>query len=238
MAQARRRVITAALAALAGGLALAACTPGQAASGARHAGHSVSARVSANQTTIDQFTSALAAAPKTFAVTYRTTGTAPVTVRYAVRPPADRTFRKTPGTEIVASARGEYSCTPPARPGSRWTCQKLGVISSALENGLLDLYTPAHWAAFLKGYSLAGSFAGVKVTTSRRTVNGFRLRCADFRATGVAGTSAVCMTAAGIPGYIQLAGSTTGFAITAYSASPAASLFDLPPGATVTAPRK
>ncbi len=58
------------------------------------------------------------------------------------------------------------------------------MISSALDNGLLDLYATAPWAAFLKGYSLAGSLAG------------------------------------------------------AYSASPAASLFDLPPGATVTAPRK
>jgi hypothetical protein len=235
MTQRPRRVIAGAAAALAACLALVACTPGQPASGARH----ISRNVSANKATIDQFTAALAAAaPKAFAVTYRTTGAAPVTVLYAARPPGDRAFRKTPGTDVVANAGGEYSCAPPARPGARWTCQKLGAVRAALQNQALDLYTPGHWAAFLKAYSLAAGFAGVKVSTSRRTVHGFRLRCADFRATGVAGSSTFCVTAAGIPGYVQLAGSTTRFAITSYSASPAASLFGLPPGATVTAPRR
>jgi hypothetical protein len=234
----------AAVVVLAGCLGLAGCRPGQVTSGIKH----VSQNVSANRATIDRFTADLGAGgPKTFAVTYRTTGTAPATVLYAVRPPRRLAFRETPAggagprTDVVANATGEYSCAPPAAtagPGSRWTCRKLGAARSAVENQVLDLYTPAHWSALLKGYSLAAGFAGVKVLESRRTVNGFRLRCVDYRATGDGGTSTVCTTAQGILGYVRVAGIPTGFEITSYSASPAASLFDLPPGAIVTRPPK
>jgi hypothetical protein len=253
MAQRRRRdgtgrtarqhaAVTAAV--LAGGLGLAGCHPGQVAGGVKH----VSRNVSANRATIDQFTADLGAGgPKTFAVTYRTTGTAPATVLYAVRPPKRLAFRETPAggarprTDVVANGTGEYSCTPPAAtaaPRSRWTCRKLGTARSAIENQVLDLYTPGHWAALLKGYSLAAGLAGVKAFESRRTVSGFRLRCVDYRTAGVAGTSTICATAQGILGYVKVAGIATSFEITSYSASPAASLFELPPGAVVARPSK
>lgn len=89
-----------------------------------------------------------------------------------------------------------------------------------------------------RGYSLAAGFAGVRVVGSRRTVNGFRLRCVDYRTTGVAGTSTACTTARGIPGYVKVAGIPASFEITSYSRSPAATLFELPPGAIVTGPPK
>jgi hypothetical protein len=237
-----RSAATRTAAALAGCLALVGCNPNQVASGVRHVDHNVSA----NRTTIDQFTAGLAAAgPKAFAVTYRTDGLTPAIVRYAVRPPKRLAFRETPAggasprTDIVANASGEYSCAPPAAGrGSSWTCQKLGAARSAIENQVLDLYAPAHWVAVLKAYSLAAGFAGVKVSQSRLTVHGFRLRCVDYRAAGVTGTSTVCTTAQGILGYVKVAGASTGFEIVSYSASPAASLFELPPGAIVTRPPK
>jgi hypothetical protein len=92
--------------------------------------------------------------------------------------------------------------------------------------------------AVLKAYSLAAGLADVKVSESRRTVHGFRLRCVNYRAPSVTGTSTVCATAQGILGYVKVAGSSTGFGIVSYSASPAGALFELPPGAVVTRPPK
>lgn len=89
-----------------------------------------------------------------------------------------------------------------------------------------------------RGYSLAAGFAGVRVVGSRRTVNGFRLRCVDYRTTGVAGTSTARTTARGTLGYSKVAGIPASFEITSYSRSPAATLFELPPGAIVTGPPK
>lgn len=84
--------------------------------------------------------------------------------------------------------------------------------------------------------ALAAGFAGDKVTSSTMTVNGFSMRCVDFKAAGIAGTSTICTTAQGILGYVKVASEATSFEIKAYSTSPPASRFELPPGATITAP--
>jgi hypothetical protein len=66
------------------------------------------------------------------------------------------------------------------------------------------------------------------------TVHGFSMRCVTFRASGIPGTSRICTTAQGLLGYVKVASETTSFRITSYTTSPSASLFRLPPGATVT----
>jgi hypothetical protein len=88
--------------------------------------------------------------------------------------------------------------------------------------------------AFLRDFALAAGFAGDSVTTSSMTVNGFSMQCVDFRAPGVQGTSTICTTAQGILGYVKVAPNPASFEITAYSTSPPASLFRLPPGAKIT----
>jgi hypothetical protein len=110
----------------------------------------------------------------------------------------------------------------------------LGATSAAAENQIFDLYTPNHWISFLKDFSLAAGIAGDKVTSSTMTVNGFAMQCVDFVTPGVTGTSTICTTAQGILGYVKVASDATSFEITNYSASPPASLFQLPPGAKVT----
>lgn len=195
-----------------------------------------------NQATIDAFSSKLqsgAAAP--FEATYVTTGSAPATIVYAVRPPTGVAFSETPsegsGTtpvHLVVDSSGEFACTQPSSPGSPWTCQKLGNASAATENKLFDLYTPSHWVSFLKGVSLVAGLAGDKVTSSSMTVNGFSMNCVDLQASGVPGTSTICTTSQGILGYVKVASDATSFEIQSYSSSPAASLFALPQGATVT----
>jgi hypothetical protein len=168
---------------------------------------------------------------------------------YAVKPPKGLVFKDTPSAsggsngdtskwDIVANSSGEYSCSPPPSPGSgsnsAWSCQKLGTVDAAARNELFSVYTPGHWVAFLKGFSVAAGFAGATITSSRMTVHGFSLKCVDFHIPGIKGTSRICTTARGILGYVKVAPDPTSFEITAYTTSPPASLFKLPPGAKIT----
>jgi hypothetical protein len=198
--------------------------------------------IRSNKATIDAFSTRLQSGAATpFEATYVTTGNAPATIVYAVQPPTGVAFTESPsdgsGTtavHLVVNSSGEFACTQPSSPGSQWTCQKLGTASAATENKIFDLYTPSHWIDFLKGFSLAAGLVGDKVTSSSMTVNGFAMSCVDFQASGVPGTSTICTSSAGILGYVNVAFSSTSFEMKSFSSTPSASLFALPPGATVT----
>lgn len=191
-----------------------------------------------NRATIKAFTTDLKnAKAKPFQVTYVTTGNAPSTITYAVRPPSDLEFTETAGsqgssTRLVANSAGEYSCSQ-ASPSSGWTCQKLAKASAVAQNALFSIYTPAHWATFLEALSIGAGLAGDKVSTSSKTINGFSLRCVDLYAKRE-GTSSICTTRQGILGYVKASAQTTSFEIKSYSASPPASAFQLPAGAKIT----
>jgi len=232
----RRVGAVAAVCAVLGGAGLTGCSVVKAVK-------SVEQRVEGNKSTIDAFTNKMTSgAASPFEATYVTTGTSPTTVLYAVQPPTGLTFQETPSgssstsVNIVVDSSGEYTCTPPGPSSSGWSCEKLGTAGAATQNKLFDFYTPSHWTAFLKDFSLAAGFAGDKVTQSTMSVNGFALQCVDFNAPGIPGTSTICTTAQGILGYVKVATDSTTFAIKSYSSSPAASLFQLPPGAKVTTP--
>jgi uncharacterized protein YndB with AHSA1/START domain len=201
----------------------------------------VASDVKGNRATMSAFTTKMkAGAATTFEVTYATTGSSPATIVYAVQPPKGVAFTDTPtasGTpsvDLIANSTGEYSCQPPATGSTVASCEMLAPVAAAAQNSLFDFYTPAHWVQFLQGFSLAAGFAGDKVTKSTMTVNGFAMDCVDFQASGESGTSTICTTSQGILGYVKVADDSTSFEITKFSTSPAASLFALPPGATVT----
>jgi hypothetical protein len=197
-----------------------------------------------NKATIDAFTTKMQSgqAP-TFEVTYVTTGSSPAQIVYAVEAPNGLAFTDTPSggndattVDIVVNSSGEFSCSsgPGGGSSSGPACQKLQPVDETTENKIFDFYTPAHWVAFLRDFSIAAGFAGDKVTSSSMTVNGFKMSCVDFNASGVPGTSTICTTAQVVLGYVKVASDATSFEITSYSTSPPASLFKLPPGATVT----
>jgi len=201
--------------------------------------------VEKNKATIDAFTSKMKSGEAVpFEATYVTTGSSPITIVYAVQPPKGLAFKETPSgstssgnntnVDILVNSSGEYLCTPPSSSSSSWSCQKLQAVNAAAQNKIFGFYTPAHWVQFLEGFSLAAGFAGDKISSSSMTVNGFAMNCVDFVASGVPGKSTICTTAQGILGYVKVASDTTSFEITSYSASPDASLFELPPGAKVT----
>jgi hypothetical protein len=227
-----RCVRVGAVALVVGSMALTSCT-------AINAVRKVEHDVTGNKATIDNFTNSIKSGTGvTFEATYVTTGSSPATIVYAVQSPQGLAFQDTPAgatgptTDIIVNSSGEYSCSP--RTASGVTCQKLGTVNAASENQILDFYTPSHWTSFLKDFSIAAGLAGDKVTTSTMTVNGFAMQCVDLNASGVAGTSTICSTTQGILGYVNVASDSTSFEIKSYSASPPASLFELPPGATIT----
>ena len=210
-----------------------------------------------NKKTMDSFSTQIQSGEaKPFEATYVTTGGSPTTVVYAVQPPTGLAFTSTPtstssagstgsagagstpSVDVIVNSSGEYSCTPPDTSGTAgkgtWACQMAAPGDAAQQNSIFDFYTPAHWINFLKGFSLAAGFAGDKVTPSTMTVNGFAMSCVDFKAPGDPTESTICTTAQGILGYVKVSGDTTSFEIKSYSSSPPASLFALPPGATVT----
>src|SRR5450631_636662 len=202
--------------------------------------------VRANKATMDTFTNKIKSGEgTTFEATYVTTGTSPREVVYAVAPPKGLAFKDSPTTganagvpsiDIIVNSDGEYSCTPPAAGANGvWACTSQPPEDSASQNAIFAFYTPAHWVTFLQGFSLAAGFAGVSVTSSTMTVNGFDMTCVNYQAPGDVEKSTICTTAQGILGYVNVAGDSTSFEIKSYSSSPPASLFTLPPGAKVTA---
>lgn len=205
---------------------------------------SVANNVSGTKAIIDQFASTIKSGGSTaFEATYATTGSAQNTIVYAVRPPDGLAFRENQSNgsgrlDIVANSSGEYACLPQSASGPGWSCQKLAAASAAVQNKIFEFYTPAHWVTFLRGFSLAAGIAGDKVSSSRETINGFSMRCVDVKANRAAGTSKICSTAAGVLGYVKVGSDPNSFELQSYSASPAGSLFKLPPGAKITAPQQ
>src|SRR5579862_1648121 len=113
------------------GFSLSACTLVKTASKVAH-------DVENNKSTIDAFSNKVKSAESVpFQATYVTTGSAPATIVYAVKPPNGLLFEDTPtktstasssgvsGFEVVVNPSGEYACTPPSASNSKWTCQKL-----------------------------------------------------------------------------------------------------------------
>jgi len=198
--------------------------------------------VEGNKAVITAFTKGLKSGEATpFEATYVTTGSSPTKVVYSVQPPKEVSFSEsatggvagTGNLDLVANSSGEYSCAQ-SSGASPWSCQKLGKAEAAAQNQIVGLYTPSHWVAFLDGFAIAAGFAGDKVSTSTMTVNGFAMNCVDFRASGVKGISTICTTAQNILGYVKVASNPTSFEIKSYTATPSATMFQLPAGAKIT----
>jgi hypothetical protein len=174
-------------------------------------------------------------------VTYVTTGNSPATVHYAAQPPHDFAFDTNTSTgdlEITTNASGEFECNRSSGSGSAstWTCLKLQGAAVSTDKLAYALYSGSYWIDFLKAYSVVAALQHVTIASSTMTVNGFALECAVV----VSGTkpnqttSKVCVTSQGILGYVSASAKSADFEIKSYSASPAASTFALPAGATVT----
>jgi len=176
---------------------------------------------------------------KAYAVTYLTTGSPPITTVYAASPPHDFAFTTTLSgshIDVFASSAGEYGCNRASASGSMgWTCLKLEGTAIDTYKAMYALYSGAYWIDFLKIYSAAAALQGVTVSSSTMSIPGFNLQCVVLRNKNPkTSPSKWCVTSQGILGYVSVSAKGADFEIKSYSPSPAASLFQLPPGATVT----
>jgi hypothetical protein len=187
---------------------------------------------------INQLSSKISAGDSAaYDVSYVTTGSAPATINYAADPPTDFAIDDTTASgelRVFAGSAGQFECN---RSGTaRWACDKTDYSGVNTSKMAYALYSGAYWIDFLKIYSAWAALHKVTVSQSTMTVNGFKLECAVV----VSGTkpnqstSEVCVTSQGILGYVSVAAKSADFEIKSYSPSPPASLFQVPPGATVT----
>jgi len=176
---------------------------------------------------------------KAYEVTYVTTGSSPVTTVYAASPPHGFAFTTTVSgshVDVFASSTGEYGCSRSSASGSMgWTCLKLQGTAIDTYKAMYALYSGAYWIDFLRIYSAAAALQGVTVSSSTMSIPGFSLQCVVLtNKNSKVSPSKWCVTSQGILGYVSVSTKGADFEIKSYSASPAASLFELPPGATVT----
>ncbi|MGO8721892.1 MAG: hypothetical protein ACLQRM_03980 [Acidimicrobiales bacterium] len=178
-------------------------------------------------------------ATTSYDATWVTTGSSPATISYAATPPHDFAFVDTTSTgqlRLFAGSAGEYECNKQSASGDTWSCIKAQGAEINTDKLVYALYSGAYWIDFLKIYSVAAALHGVTITSSTMTVHGFNLQCAVV----VSGTkpnqstSEVCVTSQGILGYVSVSAKSADFEIKSYSTSPPSSLFEVPPGATVT----
>jgi hypothetical protein len=157
-------------------------------------------------------------------------------VEYASGPPSNYLFRSSqPGgsvDELIGNSSGTFVCKLPAHSSS-WTCLQLPGPASAAYKAFTETYTGAYWYKQMESLSAAATVAGVQHSTSNMVVAGQKLDCVSYSPGSNAGGE-VCVTGAGVLGYVHDNSGGTTFRLTSYSTSVAGSLFETPPGAAVS----
>jgi hypothetical protein len=137
-------------------------------------------------------------------------------------------------------ATGATGSSGTSAPG-QWNCVKFSAADGASYADLFQAYTGAYVLDALQAYSGVAALVGVTIKSSTMTVNGFALSCivvsSSSGSTGSTGNNSGgtwCVTQQGLLGYVSDSGDSSAFEIKSYSASPPASLFQAPAGATIT----
>jgi hypothetical protein len=182
---------------------------------------------------LNTFTSKINTSPDaSFEATYVTTGSSPATIIFAATPPNELLFQGLGSGQLLQNSTGSYNCIPATGGGT--SCTRLSTQLFNTQKAVYALYSGKYWIDFLRIYSTIAGLAGVKITASSMTVNGFALSCIVVNGgTQNQGTSTWCETSAGILAYVQVQSKGTAFELKSYTANPPASLFALPAGATV-----
>jgi hypothetical protein len=156
-------------------------------------------------------------------------------VEYASGPPSNYLFKSSqPGGsvyELIGNSSGNFVCKQPAH--SSWTCLQLPGPGEAAYKAFTETYTGAYWYKQMESLSAAATVAGVQHSTSTMVVAGQKLDCISY-APGSNGGGEVCVTDAGVLGYVHDNSGGTTFRLTSYSTSVAGALFQTPSGAAVS----
>lgn len=157
------------------------------------------------------------------------------TLELAVSPPGKFVFVTTSAngnkSELISAGQLSDSCT---EAGGSWTCVPLPQSEFASVEKALQIYKSSYWTGILAGMQSAAKAGGIRVTPSTKSLAGQNVECVTYSG-GTAGSGGeICVTHDGVLAYVRSAGTGTTFELSSYSSSPPASVFGLPPGATVT----
>lgn len=168
---------------------------------------------------------------------YKSTGTSGTdTVEIASQPPSSFAFKVTSASgtgDYLGNGKTDYACNQ-ASGATAWSCVNFGSNLGSTYTALSQLYSGKYWASLLTTYKSDAAAAGVEVTSSSMTVAGVSLACVTYKGGAVGNGGEVCVTPAGVLGYVHSASNNETFELTSYSTSPPSSLFTLPAGATVS----
>jgi hypothetical protein len=173
---------------------------------------------------------------QTFEATYKASANGTTkTITIAAAPPKSFAFMipasgGSSATDLVSNGTSTYECS---QPSGAWQCISLPTSELGALSNVFELYEGKYWLNDLTGLKAYAATAGVSLTTSSMTVNGFSLQCVNFSSTTHASENGEwCVTAQGIMGYVKAA--TSSFELTSYSTSVPSSTFKPPTGATIT----
>jgi len=172
-----------------------------------------------------------------YEVTYVTTGANPVTTELASSPPHELAFGTTVSgqvIDVIQNSKGEFACSRGVSSSATWSCIEVKGAEAATYKVMYALYSGAYWIDFLRLYSAAAALQGVTIHSTTMSVNGFALQCDVIVNKKNPSTSKWCVTSEGVLGYVSVSSAKADFEIKSYSASPQASLFQVPAGATIT----
>ncbi len=172
-----------------------------------------------------------------YEVTYVTTGSTPVTTELASSPPHQLAFSTTVSgkiLDVISNSTGEFACSKGVSPGATWSCIEVKGAEVETYKVMYALYSGAYWIDFLRLYSAAAALQGVTIHSTTMSVNGFALQCDVIVNKKNPSTSKWCVISEGVLGYVSVSSAKADFEIKSYSASPQASLFQVPAGATIT----
>ncbi len=180
----------------------------------------------------------------TFEATYKVLSGSSTTSMLTIAQSGSQTYFGSTDTDgsktdlIGSSSTTAYVCSE--SPGSSsWNCIKYPASEAASLSTADEFYSGKYWITELRAIeSSEAALAGVHVSNSTMSLNGINLTCVTWSATksGQQESAQWCVTDQGVLGYVKTSGGGTngGFEIQSYSSSPAASLFQIPQGATVT----
>lgn len=174
-----------------------------------------------------------------YEATYTTSGgsSGPQTVEFAAKPPNSYSFTATSASgsksALISNSTTAYACQA-SSGSSSWTCTQLPAADLGAYAEVTQIFKGSYWATDLGAVEAAAAANGITVTPSSMTVAGASLQCVTYSGSSTNKGGEVCVTSQGVLGYVHDTSSGETFQLTSYSTSPAASLFQLPSGATVT----
>lgn len=127
---------------------------------------------------------------------------------------------------IFSNGTKVYSCQQ-ASGSSTWNCTDMTAIGLGTLGLATQFYTGKYWLPILKTY--APQAAALGATFSTATIAGQSAQCVTYKPSTSSGGE-VCVTDSGVLALVK--SSTNSFELQSYTGSPAASLFQLPAGAT------